>query len=258
MKNLKASTLGTLLLISLSVSWNASAASKATPTSPATPAAQAKEINFSKDVDGLGGNDALMEMAEKLNPESKSRIVQNRLVDRHTRLEAGIFYGGVFGGATYLQTQSYGATLDFHITPRWSLGARYYQYQNKLTPEGERAFDEARANYAAGSRATLVDIDSPLNAKIAVINWYPIYGKINLFDAAIAQFDIYLLAGGGQIELESGNSPLATGGVGFGLWMTKHLSARAEFRYQAYQDEIVTGQRDINAMVATVGLGWIL
>ncbi|MGZ3797758.1 MAG: outer membrane beta-barrel domain-containing protein, partial [Pseudobdellovibrionaceae bacterium] len=142
--------------------------------------------------------------------------------------------------------------------PRWSLGARYYQYQNKLTPEGERAFDEARAAYAAGSSATMVDIDSPLNAKIAVINWYPIYGKINMFDMAIAQFDIYLLAGGGQMELESGTSSLATGGVGLGLWMTKHISARAEVRYQAYKDVIVTGPRDINAMAATVGLGWIL
>ncbi|MGZ3742716.1 MAG: outer membrane beta-barrel domain-containing protein [Pseudobdellovibrionaceae bacterium] len=224
----------------------------------AAPPTPTKQIDFAKDVDGLGGNDALMEMAEKLNPESKSRIVQDRMVDRHTRLEVGLSYGGIFGGGTYLQTQNIGASLDFHITPRWSLGARYYQYQNKLTPEGERAFDEARAAYAAGSSATMVDIDSPLNAKIAVINWYPIYGKINMFDMAIAQFDIYLLAGGGQMELESGTSSLATGGVGLGLWMTKHISARAEVRYQAYKDVIVTGPRDINAMAATIGLGWIL
>lgn len=244
MKNLNAFALSTLLLVSFSL--------------PVLAATQAKQIDFSKDVDGLGGNDALMEMAERLHPESKSRIVQDRMVDRHTRLEVGFSYGGNFGGTTYLQTQSYGATLDFHLTPRWSLGARYYQYRNPLTPEGERAFDEARAAYAVGGRATLVDIDFPLNAKMAVINWYPIYGKINLFDFAIAQFDIYLLAGGGQIELESGTGPLATGGMGFGLWMTKHLSARAELRYQTYKDEIVTGPRDINSVAATLGLGWIL
>lgn len=253
MKTLKALTLSTLLLVSIS----ATAAPK--PTKKASPSAQpAKQIDFNKDVDGLGGNDALMDMAEKLNPEMKSRIVQDRIVDRHNRLEVGINYGGVMGGTTYLQTQNMGATLDFHLTPRWSIGARYYNYENKLTPEGQRAFDEARANYAAGTRATIVDIDTPLNAKMAVINWYPVYGKINFFDKAIAQFDIYLLAGGGQIELESGSTGLATAGLGFGLWMTKHISARAEVRYQAYKDQIVTGSRDISSAAATVGLGWIL
>jgi outer membrane beta-barrel protein len=254
MKNLKAFTLSALLLFSIS----AVAAPRADKKMAAVTAPQAKQIDFSKDVDGLGGNDALLEMADKLNPESKSRIVQDRIVDRHNRLEVGLSYGGVLGGTTYLQTQNFGAALDFHLTPRWSLGVRYFAYQNRLTPEGERAFDEARAAYAAGSSATFVDIDSPLNTKIAVVNWYPIYGKINFFDQAIAQFDVYLLAGGGQIELDSGSSSLATGGVGVGLWMTKHLSARAEISYQAYKDNIVTGARDIGAVAATVGLGWIL
>jgi len=254
MKTLKTLTLSSLLLASLSVAAAPKTAKKAAPA----PQQQAKQIDFSKDVDGLGGNDALLEMAEKLNPQTKSRIVQDRLVDRHNRLEVGINYGGVMGGTTYLQTQNMGATLDFHITPRWSIGARYNNFENKLTPEGQRAFDEARANYAAGTRATIVDIDTPINSKLAVINWYPVYGKINFFDKAVAQFDFYLLAGGGQMELESGSTALTTAGLGFGLWMTKHLSARAEIRYQGYKDQIVTGERNINSAAATVGLGWIL
>ncbi len=257
MKTLKALTLSALLLASLS-SVAASKTAKKVATAPAPQRQQAKQIDFNKDVDGLGGNDALLEMSERLNPETKSRIVQDRIVDRHNRLEVGLNYGGVMGGTTYLQTQNIGATLDFHFTPRWSIGARYYSYQNNLTPEGERATDEALANYAVGNRATIVDIDRPQNAKMAVINWYPVYGKINFFDKAIAQFDFYLLAGGGQIELESGSTGLATAGLGFGLWMTKHVSARAEIRYQAYKDQIVTGSRDINSAAATVGLGWIL
>jgi outer membrane beta-barrel protein len=255
MNNLAAFTLSTLLLVSLST---AAASKTSRKIRAVAPAPQSKQIDFSKDVDGLGGNDALMEMAEKLNPETKSRIVQDRIVDRHTRLEVGLSYGGAMGGTTYLQTQNVGASLDFHITPRWSIGGRYYAYQNKLTPEGQRAKDQALADYASGNRASIVDIDSPINAQIAVVNWYPIYGKINFFDSAIAQFDVYLLAGGGQIELESGDSALMTAGAGFGLWMTKHLSARAEIRYQSYKDQIVTGSRDIASATATVGLGWIL
>ena len=256
MAQFKSLILSTLLMVSMTAGAVTKTAAK--KAAPAPQQQSAKQIDFNKDVEGLGGNDALMDMAEKLNPESRSRIVQDRIVDRHNRLEVGINYGGVMGGTTYLETTNLGATLDFHFTPRWSIGARYYNYENKLTPEGQRAFDEARANYAAGNRATIVDIDSPLNAKMAVINWYPVYGKINFFDKAIAQFDLYLLAGGGQIELESGTTGLATAGAGFGLWMTKHVSARAEIRYQAYKDQIVTGERNINSAVATVGLGWIL
>lgn len=256
MKALTTLTLSTLLLASLSV---AAATPKAVKkAAPAPQQQQAKQIDFNKDVDGLGGNDALLEMSEKLNPETKSRIVQDRIVDRHNRLEVGINYGGVMGGTTYLQTQNVGATLDFHINPRWSVGARYYSFQNQETPEGKRAFDEALANYKNGLPATIVDIDRPQNAAIATINWYPVYGKINFFDKAIAQFDFYLLAGGGQINLESGPSSLATAGLGFGLWMTKHVSARAEIRYQGYKDQIVTGERNISSAAATVGLGWIL
>ena len=186
MKNFKVLTLSAIVLFSL----NTLAAPKAAKKSAVNRAQQAKQINFAKDVDGLGGNDALMDMAQRLNPETRSRIVQNRLVDRNLRLEVGLTYGGVMGGTTYLQTSNVGASLDFHITPRWSIGARYYDYTNNLTPEGQRIFDTARTANEANTPATTVDIDSPYNAKMAVISWYPMYGKINFFDKAIAQFDV--------------------------------------------------------------------
>jgi len=253
MKHLKAITFTALTLLAMNSFAAAKKATKPTATSQ-----QAKQIDFAKDVDGLGGNDALMDMAQRLNPETRSRIVQDRIVDRNLRLEVGLALGGVMGGTTYLQTSAKAVTADFHITPRWSIGARYYDYQNSLTPEGQRIFDAAKSANAAGAPATTVDIDSPYNAKMAVINWYPMYGKINFFDKAVAQFDVYLLAGGGQIELNSGDASLVTAGLGFGLWMTKHISARAEIRYQGYQDQITTGPRDIQATVGTFGLGWIL
>jgi outer membrane immunogenic protein len=253
MKNFTAIT---LCALAMTLSMSALAASK--QTSAQTAPAPAKKINFAKDVDTLGGNEALVDMAETLKPETKSRIVQDRIIDRHNRIELGVNYGGVAGGTTYLQTQNLGINLDYHITPRWSIGARYYDFNNKLTPEGQRVYDDARANYQANNRAMIVDIDTPLNAKMAVVNWFPVYGKLNLFDAAVAQFDMYVLAGGGQISLESGDTSILTAGGGVGLWMTKHLTARAEVRYQRYTDQITSGPRNVSAMVGTLGLGWIL
>lgn len=39
-----------------------------------------KQINASQDIDTLGGNKDLMEMAQKIRSTSKSRIVQERIV----------------------------------------------------------------------------------------------------------------------------------------------------------------------------------
>lgn len=220
--------------------------------------ASAAEINAKQDIDSLGGNKELMEMAEKVKSTSRSRIVQERLVDRNNALELGFSYGNTFSGDAYLKTQSLGLAVDYHITPRWSLGARYYDFGNSLTNEGQRIFDEARAAYDGNGRAHIVDIDYPLNATLAVINWYPIYGKTSFLDMGITQFDVYLLAGGGTMSLSSGNTSVLTTGLGLGAWITKHLTSRLEIRYQKYEDQIITGSRNLDTVVGSFGLGWIL
>lgn len=240
--------LAQILLLSF-VSNNALAANKS---------ARVKQINAVEDIDTLGGNKELMDMAEKIKSTSRSRIVQERIVDRHHTLEFGLSYNNTFGGDSYLKTQGFGAAADYHITPRWSLGVRYYDFGNSLTPEGERIFQEARASYQAGGRAHLVDIDYPLSASMAVINWYPIYGKTSFLDMGVTQFDIYILAGGGNISLSSGDTSLVTAGLGLGAWMSKHVTSRLEIRYQKYEDQIVTGNRSLDTVVGSFGLGWIL
>lgn len=240
-------TIGTLLMILVS------------SVSLAAQAKSAKRIDLSKDVDTLGGNKALLEMAHAIDPENRARIVQKRAVDRYNRFELGVSYGGLFGGDSYVRTQNMGLSADFHLTPRWSVGARYVDHGNSLTPEGERAFREAEEAYRTGGRSFVVpDVDYAMRSALAVVSWYPIYGKTNLLDRGIAQFDMYLLAGGGQIQLSSGTTPLATAGAGIGIWINNHVTARAELRYQGYKDQIITGERQIHSAVASFGLGWML
>lgn len=217
-----------------------------------------KNVDLSEDIDSLGGNQELMEMAKNIKSESRSRIVQERLVSRDNRLEIATSYGAIIGGDAYLKTQSAGFQLDYHFNPRWSLGARYYDYGNSLTAEGQRIFNQARINFQAGVTGYAVDIDYPLNATMAVLNWYPIYGKTSFLDMGVTQFDIYFLAGAGQMSLSSGTSGLLTAGSGVAAWLTKHLTARAELRYQTYKDQPVTGSRQLDTGVASLSLGWIL
>jgi len=213
----------------------------------------------SDELDTLGGNDKLVDMANSMDPGNHSRIVQKRIVDRNDTFEFGGNYGMVAGGDSYLKTQNLGASIDFHINPRVSVGVRYYDYGNQLTPEGQRVFQEARNAYNAGGQSYAIpDIDYPLHSTMGTVSWYPVYGKTNLLDWGIAQFDMYLIGGYGQIALSSGSTNLAMAGTGVALWMTKHLSARAEIRYQAYKDQIITGPRDINTVNMSLGLGFLL
>lgn len=220
--------------------------------------ASSKKINVSEDVDSLGGNADIMKMAQSLKSESRARVVQDRVVDRKNRFELGLGYGGVVGGDSYLRTQGLNVAADFHFTPRWSVGVHHYDFSNSLTSEGQRVFDQARKDRAAGNTAQLVDIDYPLNATMAFVNWYPIYGKTSFMDAGITQFDIYFLAGGGRIQLSSGSTGIYAAGLGLGAWISQSVSLRAELKYQTYRDQVITGNRTLNTVAANIGLGWML
>jgi outer membrane immunogenic protein len=217
-----------------------------------------KTINMDTQMNSLGTNQDIIDKAKALQPNNSMRIVQKRAVDRDLRLELGLNYGYVAGGDSYIQTQNLGASLDFHITPRWSLGVRYTDNRNEFTNEGKRVYDIAQANQAAGQPYNYPGVDFPLETYLAVVNFYPIYGKVSWFESAVSQFDLYLLAGGGQMKLNSGNSPVYTGGVGIGMWWNSWFSSRIEARYQRHTDRVATGERDINSMVFQVGLGFML
>jgi outer membrane immunogenic protein len=219
----------------------------------------AKPITVTEDVDTLGGNEELMKMAQSLKSRTRARIVQERIVDRRNRLEVGLVLGSVLGGDSYLKTQSTGVNLHWHFTPRWSLGVQYNDYSNQLTPEGKRVFDlYRRTQNAGGTPAYAVDVDFPLNSTLAVVNWYPIYGKTSFLDLGITQFDLYFLAGAGQVQLSSGPTSSYAAGFGVGAWLSRHLTLRGEVRYQTYQDRPVTGPRNLDTGHATFSIGWIL
>lgn len=214
-------------------------------------------------MNALGANKELMKKAKAIDPNNRIRVVQNREVDRHMRLELGVNYGMATGGDPYVNTNLMGGQLDFHITPRFSLGARYMNAQNNLNAEGKKVFEaaevEARNN---GTNFRRPGVDMAKDQWLAVGNWYPIYGKMNLFDAGVSQFDIYLLGGAGQINLSSGNAPVYTAGAGVGVWFTQHFASRLEARWQGYSDKVNDGlsiqNRDINQTLLTATVSFLL
>ena len=220
-------------------------------------AAHAGNLDVKKDFDSLGGSADIRKRAKDLDPNNKVRVVQNRAVDRNLRLEIGINGGLVSGADSYVKTQNLGGNLDFHITPRWSIGARYYQSYNTLTNEGQAVMENARAQQALVNDYDYPKIDYPLETALAVINWYPFYGKLALFDSSVAHFDVYALVGGGRTTLQSGSSSTYTAGGGMGIWLGT-FTTRLEARYQTYNDLQDYGGRKIDSAVFNLGLGLLL
>lgn len=217
------------------------------------------QILFAADWESLGSSQALLKKAKALDPENKVRVVQKRAVDRDLRLEISGHYGTLNGGDSYVKTQTGGAQVEFHITPRWSLGYRYDNYFNALTAEGDKIYREASNAIAIGNQASLPEIDFPLSSHLATVSWYPIYGKLNLFDMAVTQFDLYVLAGAGTIVLDSGQRAALTSlGGGAGFWFTQHLMSRMEVRYQGYENPIYSSNPKVNNMVLHFSLGFLL
>lgn len=207
----------------------------------------------SSDLNNLGSNAEVIRKAKRFNSSNKVKIVQNRLVDRDLRLELGLNYGPVMNGSSYLNTQNVGGQLEFHIVPQFSIGGRYAQSYNSFTSEGRRMIDAAERGGAA-----FADIDRPQSQWLVTATWYMLYGKLNLFDARISQFDLYSVAGAGQITLDSGATPTYTAGAGVGFWWSKHFSSRLEARWQGYEDKVYTGSRQLNTIVAQAGIGFLL
>jgi len=225
----------------------------------AAPAWAQKSGSLSSELDALGANKDLLRKAKAIDPENRIRVVQNRDVDRHNRFELGVNYGMNAGGDPYVSTNAIGGQMDFHFTPRWSVGARYHSYSNELTSEGKRVFDDAQARKNAGNNDfRFPDTDYAKDSWLGLISWYPVYGKLNWFDAAITQFDLYLIGGAGQINLNSGSAPLFSAGGGIGIWLNRYMSTRLEARWQGYRDQVYDGSRNINQTVLSATIGFLL
>ena len=225
----------------------------------ASPSDQSKK-DLKSEFSTLGDNQDVLDRVKNMDSHQKVRIVQNRLVDRNNRIELAVNYAFNGGGDSYVKTQNVGARLEYHFNPRWSAGLQYQKSYNVLTPEGENQFAAAAAaqKIDPASPNRFPAVDYPLESQLATVSFYPIYGKMNLFDSGIAQFDIYLQLGFGKMSLLSGESDLYSIGFGSGVWLTSRITTRLEVRYQQYEDLLLTDQRKQNNVQGIASLGVLL
>lgn len=207
------------------------------------------QADIMEDFDSLGGNDVLMDRAQKLHPNKSVTVVQDRIVDQRFRHEINFGYNNVIGGDAYLQTQTLNLNYYFHINPRWTVGLNYFQAYNKLSREGE---------FIIANDRLVPDVDAPKSGYEVVGQFAPIYGKVNMFDMGVLQFDMYALVTYGNINLASGGTDTYSVGAGLGLWISQHLATRLQIRQRFYQAQRFGGAVDIETTVAGISFGYML
>ncbi len=219
--------------------------------------AQAQTKSLKNDFKTLGDNEEVIERVQKLDSRQKIRVVQNRMMDRNNRIELAMNFGGVSGGDSYVNTKNLGGMLQYHLTPRWSVGLGYEKAYNDLTIEGSRRYESAfncqQSDVACAEKFPSVDF--PVDTKLASLTFYPVYGKLNLFDSGISQFDLYTSIAYGQKTLNSGVTNVIAGSIGAGIWLNTWLTARIEGRYESYKDLLQTEKRSQSAASVVGSIG---
>ena len=132
--------------------------------------------------------------------EDKLYVLNNRyssLINRHELTVAG---ANNFTADSHLVTQQAALSYRYHINSKWSLGARYTRYTNKLSSAGQILFN---------NKSIIPDTDFAMNGQELFVNYNTIYGKLRWSEDSVVYFDQYISLGGGKVKLSSGDKNLA-------------------------------------------------
>jgi outer membrane beta-barrel protein len=180
--------------------------------------------------------------------EDKLYVLNNRyssLINRHELTIAG---ANNFTADSHLVTEQAALSYRYHINSKWSLGARYTRYTNKLSSAGQILFN---------NKSILPDTDFALNGQELFVNYNTIYGKLRWSENSVVYFDQYISLGGGKVKLSSGDKNLALADIGLSFWLGNHGSARIGLKNEFYQQNQLSGSRNIHNGIGYIEFGYL-
>lgn len=195
--------------------------------------------------------DSLNIPSDKVTPlvsEEDLISVNSRYSSLNKRHEVTLLGANNFTADSHMETRQIGATYRFHINSRWSLGARYTEYENKLSASGDKLFK---------AQNLLPDSDYAIKSTDGFINFNTIYGKLRLTKNTIVYFDQYVSMGYGKIALANGEAQMYTADLGFSFWLGKHGSARIGVKNELYEQTKLNGAEDVHSAMGYVEVGYM-
>lgn len=170
------------------------------------------------------------------------KVLQSRHFKKALRPEFGLIAGNIRDEA-YLKTYTHGLRFGLFFN-EWVGIDLQYQTTTVKDSEDRRALNKMqyrKKDPLPGEEDMLVSPDPEVNPvhKIADINFVgaPFYGKLNLTDAMIVYFDLYLTAGVSSVDTDQGQKTAYNIGIGERFYFTDSLSFRIDFRDRIYKEK---------------------
>ncbi|MFT6630173.1 MAG: outer membrane beta-barrel protein [Bacteriovoracaceae bacterium] len=195
--------------------------------------------------------DSLNIPSDKVTPlvsEENLISVNSRYSSLNKRNEITLIGANNFNADSHMDTKQIGATYRFHINSRWSVGARYTEYQNKLSAAGDKLFEKQNL---------LPDSDFAVKSTDGFINFNTVYGKLRLTSNTIVYFDQYVSLGYGKVALSQGEAQMYTADLGFAFWLGKHASSRIGVKNELYEQHKLNGADNVHNAMGYIEIGYL-
>jgi outer membrane beta-barrel protein len=183
--------------------------------------------------------------------EEQIRVYQQKPFMRKLRFELAPMFSASFND-TLTHHISVGAVANFHVTDWLFIGGSY----QKFFQTESAVFDEVQDSFGVFPERKFRDWYAGGH-----IGYVPLYGKFILFDAAIVNYDAYLIAGAGvtrtyTIGVEGENRVTGNIGIGTRLFITQWLTWNFEVRDYIYSEEFKAGDSLVNNVTFHTGLSF--
>ena len=206
---------------------------------------QASESKLSEKLDSLNiPSDKVTPLVSKENLFA----VNDRYSSLTKRHEVSFFGANNFNSDSHIETTQSGAAYRFHINSRWSVGAKYSEYSNKLSGAGKKLFDNEQL---------LPDTDYALKSTEGFISFNTIYGKLRLTRDTIVYFDQYIALGYGDVALANGEQKMTTLDLGLAFWLGRKASARVGLKNEFYTQQKINGSSDVQNAMGYMEFGYL-
>jgi len=189
--------------------------------------------------------------SDKVTPvvsEEKLYAVNERYSSLNKRHEFTMFGANNFNADSHLTTTMTGATYRFHLNGKWSVGARYSEYFNKLSSAGEKLFEDQKL---------LPDTDYAIKSSEGFLSFNTIYGKLRFTKDTIVYFDQYISLGYGNIQLAKDETQMYSVDLGFAFWLGKHMSTRIGVKNESYTQNKVKGSQNVHNAMGYLEFGYL-
>ncbi len=187
-------------------------------------------------------------------PDMDLNVVQHRIYTKAWKLSLETMAGS-FSGDPFVTTWAYGAKLGYYFGEYLGVHALYWKFSNSFNSAYSTLVSATAESAPPGYGSNSNEMQS---LKGSEVTWSLLYGKLSLLGKAIIHFDLFLLAGAGILNANTGATKGEQNfstfaywpGIGQQFYFTPWLALRGDYRMMIYYEDVV--ERNTPSKIGTV------